>query len=160
MNANKIFLYSTTQCIEANDQDVNIISAGKGSSAGYVNARVVSAFQVRNLDNSAWRPINAMSFNTQSSKRYKKNITNMSDEDARKLLKYRVVNYDYINEMDGIGCNGLIAEEVAEIDEYPIYRTADGTIEGLDYSKFVPKLIKMIQIQQQEIDELKKLVQR
>lgn len=160
MNANKIFLYSTTQCIEANDQDINIISAGKGSSAGYVNARVVSAFQVRNLDNSAWRPINAMSFNTQSSKRYKKNITNMSDEDARKLLKYRVVNYDYINEMDGIGCNGLIAEEVAEIDEYPIYRTADGTIEGLDYSKFVPKLIKMIQIQQQEIDELKKLVQR
>lgn len=160
MNANKIFLYSTTQCIEANDQDVNIISAGKGSSTGYVNARVVSAFQVRNLDNSAWRPINAMSFNTQSSKRYKKNITNMSDEDARKLLKYRVVNYDYINEMDGIGCNGLIAEEVAEIDEYPIYRTADGTIEGLDYSKFVPKLIKMIQIQQQEIDELKKLVQR
>ena len=160
MNANKIFLYSTTQCIEANDQDINIISAGKGSSAGYVNARVVSAFQVRNLDNSAWRPINAMSFNTQSSKRYKKNITNMSDEDTRKLLKYRVVNYDYINEMDGIGCNGLIAEEVAEIDEYPIYRTADGTIEGLDYSKFVPKLIKMIQIQQQEIDELKKLVQR
>lgn len=160
MNGNKIFLYSNTQCIEANDQDVNIISAGKSSSAGYVNARVVSAFQVRNLDNSAWRPINAMSFNTQSSKRYKKNITNMSDEDARKLLKYRVVNYDYINEMDGIGCNGLIAEEVAEIDEYPIYRTADGTIEGLDYSKFVPKLIKMIQIQQQEIDELKKLVQR
>ena len=160
MNGNKIFLYSNTQCIEANDQDVNIISAGKSSSAGYVNARVVSAFQVRNLDNSAWRPINAMSFNTQSSKRYKKNITNMSDEDARKLLKYRVVNYDYINEMDGIGCNGLIAEEVAEIDEYPIYRTADWTIEGLDYSKFVPKLIKMIQIQQQEIDELKKLVQR
>lgn len=160
MNGNSIYFYSSTQRIEANDQDLNLYAAGKGSSAGYVNARVVSAFQVRNLDNSAWRPINAMSFNTQSSKRYKKNITNMSDEDARKLLKYRVVNYDYINEMDGIGCNGLIAEEVAEIDEYPIYRTADGTIEGLDYSKFVPKLIKMIQIQQQEIDELKKLVQR
>lgn len=158
MNANKIFLYSTTQCIEANDQDVNIISAGKSSGMGYINARTETAFQVRNTSNSAWRAVNALAFNTQSSIKYKKNISNMSDDEAKRLLKYRVITYDYINEDDGVNCEGMIAEEVAEIDEYPVYKTPNGAIEGLDYSKFVPQMIKMIQIQQKEINELKEKV--
>ena len=158
MNGNKIFLYSNTQCIEANDQDVNIISAGKSSGMGYINARTESAFQVRNTSNSAWRAVNALAFNTQSSIKYKKNISNMSDDEAKRLLKYRVITYDYINEDDGVNCEGMIAEEVAEIDEYPVYKTPNGAIEGLDYSKFVPQMIKMVQIQQKEINELKEKV--
>ena len=140
--------------IEANEQDVNIICPGKNSSAGYVNARVTTALQVRDTSNSTWKPINASAFNVNSSKRYKKNILDMSAEEARQLLKYRVVDYDYINEDNGTGCQGMIAEEVAEINEYPVYRNPDGTVEGLDYSKFVPQLIKMVQIQQTQIDAL------
>ena len=125
---------------------------------GYINARVTSALQVRDTANTAWKPVNALSFNQQSSKRYKKNITDMSEEEAKKLLEYRVVDYDYINEVNGTNCQGLIAEEVAEICEYPVYRTSNGVVEGLDYSRFVPQLIKMVQIQQKEIDKFKEQV--
>jgi len=97
----------------------------------------------------------ASAFNTQSSRRYKKNIIDITNERAQELLRYRVVTYDYINETDGTDCLGLIAEEVADIEEYPVYRNADGEIEGLDYSKFVPQLIRMVQLQQEEIAQLK-----
>lgn len=157
MNGKILYLYSTTCRIEANAQDVNIISAGSGTNAsGYINLRPNAAVQVRDTSNSSWKPISALAFNTQSSRRYKKNIVDMSEEEAKRVLRYRVVKYDCINENDGTGCEGLIAEEVAEVDEYPVYRTPDGTIEGLDYSKFVPQLIKMVQLQQKEIDELRK----
>ncbi len=129
------------------------------TTTGWLNLQADNAIQARNKNDSAWVVMNALSFNQQSSARYKKNITNMSDEEALKLLKYRVVDYDYINEADGTGCQGLVAEEVAEINEYPVYRTPNGTIEGLDYSRFVPQLIKMVQIQQKEIDELRRTIE-
>lgn len=158
MNGNNVKLYGNNY-MQANEQDINIIAAGKDMFTGYVNARVTSALQVRDTSNSAWKPINALSFNQQSSRRYKKNITDMPEEEARKVLQYRVVDYDYKNEADGTNCQGLIAEEVAEICEYPVYRKPDGTIEGLDYSKFVPQLIKMVQIQQRQIDELRQTIE-
>jgi hypothetical protein len=158
MNGKRTILYKNNY-MEANEQDINIIAGGKDMFTGYINARVTSALQVRDTANTAWKPINALSFNQQSSARYKKNIANMTDEEALKLLKYRVVDYDYINEADGTGCQGLIAEEVAEICEYPVYRKPDGTIEGLDYSKFVPQLIKMIQIQQEQIERLEQKIE-
>ena len=157
LSSSYVKLYSNNR-IEANDQDINIICPGKNSSTGYINTRVSTALQVRDISNSTWRPINASAFNVNSSRRYKKNILDMSDDEARQILKYRVVDYDYINEDNGTGCQGMIAEEVAEINEYPVYRNPDGTVEGLDYSKFVPQLIKMVQIQQTQIEELKETV--
>ena len=158
MNGKRTTLYKNNY-MEANEQDINIIAGGKDMFTGYINARVTSALQVRDTANTAWKPVNALSFNQQSSRRYKKNITDMPEEEARKVLQYRVVDYDYKNEVDGTNCQGLIAEEVAEICEYPVYRKPDGTIEGLDYSKFVPQLIKMVQIQQTEIGELRQTIE-
>lgn len=112
----------------------------------------------RNYANSAYSPITASGFQQQSSRRYKENIENMTDEFAKKLLELRPVKYDYINKEDGVNKYGLIAEEVAEIETHPVsYR--NGIAEGLDYSSFVPQLIKMIQIQQKEIDELKSAIE-
>lgn len=124
------------------------------TTTGWLNLQANNAIQARNQNDSSWVAINALSFNQQSSQRYKKNIIDMTEEEAKKILKCRVVDYDYINEADGTNCQGLIAEEVAELCEYPVYRKPDGTIEGLDYSKFVPMLIKMVQIQQKQIDKL------
>lgn len=112
------------------------------------------ALSIRNGLNNAYKPINASAFTVQSSKKYKENIEDMTDDYARKILELRPVSYDYINKEDGVDCYGLIAEEVAEIETYPV-SYMDEQIEGLDYSKFVPQLIKMIQIQQEEIDALK-----
>lgn len=74
---------------------------------------------------------------------------------ARQVLQYHVVNYDYIHSADGTDCQGMIAEEVEEINPYPIVYNGEGLPEGLDYSKFVPQLVRMVQIQQKEIDSLK-----
>lgn len=121
---------------------------------GYINAQTDSGFQVRNHDNSAWNGISAAAFNQQSSRKYKKNIANMDEETARQIMAYRPVTYDYKNEIDGTNCMGLIAEEVAEINTYPV-TYQNNKPEAIDYAKFVPQIIKMLQIQQNEINELK-----
>jgi hypothetical protein len=131
----------------------------------WINLLTNQQVQVRNADDSGWRPIAASAFNVSSSRRYKENIKDVTEEDAKKLLNVRVVEYDY---KDGVmpeekryGQHGVIAEEVDEIiPEVVNYAIPDGgekpVPDGVDYSRFVPYLIKMVQMQQKEIDELKK----
>ncbi len=134
------------------------VVANNNSSAAWLKLLTPQEIQCQRLDNSTWAGISAASFTNQSSRKYKKNIEDMTDEVAKSLLDYRVVSYDYINELDGTNCLGLIAEEVAEICEYPVIRDSNGNPDKIDYSRFVPQLIKMVQIQQKEIDKLKTMI--
>ena len=134
------------------------VVANNNSSAAWLKLLTPQEIQCQRLDNSTWAGISAASFTNQSSRKYKKNIEDMTDEVAKSLLDYRVVSYDYINELDGTSCLGLIAEEVAEICEYPVIRDSNGNPDKIDYSRFVPQLIKMVQIQQKEIDKLKTMI--
>lgn len=154
-NGNLYFVVPDNRYFDFN-KDIHI--TGNIIKNGWLNAQVANAFQVRNVDDTAWMPIQASNVVNASSKRYKKNVVDMPEEQAKKILEYRVVDYDYINEADGTNCQGMIAEEVAEVDEYPVYRTPDGEVEGLDYSRFVPQLIKMVQLQQAQIEQLQKEV--
>lgn len=101
-----------------------------------------------------------------SSKHVKTNIKDITDEEALKLLDLRTVSFDYKNGQTNK--RGMIAEEV--MDVYPeLVQVPDGydedtfeydekgvnIVPSLDYSSFVPYLIKMVQIQQKEINELK-----
>ena len=118
------------------------------------------AFYVSNGNNSARAPIYASAFTQSSSRRVKKNIEDMTDEEAKKLLHVEVKSYDYINPDMPDGCFGCIAEDMAKI----IPSCVDGDVDcadddaaaiqgiGIDYSKLVPHLIKMVQIQQAQID--------
>ena len=100
---------------------------------------------------NTWLGLNALSFNTQSSRTVKKNIKSITEKEAKKLLRLRPVSFDY--KEGATNQRGLIAEEVMEI--YPeMVNTPEGGIPSIDYSKFVPYLIKMIQIQQKEIDSI------
>lgn len=126
-------------------------------ASNFINLRANTSIQARNYSDSAWVGVSALGFYNQSSKRYKDHILDMPEETAKEILKLRPVTYDYKNINDGTNCLGLIAEEVVEIEKYPVSYNAEGEVDGLDYSKFVPQLIKMIQIQQKEIDELKKV---
>lgn len=116
----------------------------------------------------SYRPILASAFTVSSSKKLKENASPMSADLARKLLLYDVLEYDYINGEKK--CYGMYAENVEDYYPYAVIRTTDtkeienedGTKEiieeeqlGLDYSRFVPQIIKMIQLQQEEIDTLK-----
>lgn len=104
----------------------------------------------------SWTYVAASAFSNQSSRRYKENIEDMTDEEALKVLQLRPVKYDYIRRENGTDCYGVIAEEVDEIMHYPVIYDSEGEPDGVDYSRFVPYLIKTVQIQQQEIDALKK----
>ena len=79
----------------------------------------------------------------------------MTEQHAMNILKYRVVTFGYINEDEPDNCEGVIAEEVMEINPYPVVLNENKEADGVDYSKFVPELIKMVQIQQKEINELR-----
>jgi len=108
----------------------------------------------------------AGAFVNTSSIHAKDNIEDMTEEDAKKILSLNPVSFDYKTGLKDQ--RGLIAEDVADIIPncvfYPNGTTKDTyeyddenpmDVPGIDYTKFVPYLIKMVQMQQKEIDELK-----
>lgn len=92
-------------------------------------------------------------FANQSSIKYKTNVESMTLEEAENILRMRPVTYDYKNPADGLNCMGLIVEEVADIQNWGVV-CKDGEVDGLDYSKFVPQLIRLCQHQQEQINSL------
>ena len=125
------------------------------SNTGQIDLLASNQICCVNSSWSAWVQIKAKQFNVQSSIRYKTNVQNMTEERARLLLDMRPVSYDYAV----MGCEkdqlGLIAEEVDEIDHYAVAYDEYHRPDSLDYSRFVPQLIKLCQLQQKEIDNLK-----
>jgi hypothetical protein len=102
--------------------------------------------------------ISASAVTNRSSRRYKENITPITDEVANRLLDINVYSFDY---KDGFGCKnmfGLIAEEVDQIHPIAVTYNGDNEPDAVDYTRFIPLLIKKVQMQQEEIDELKKCI--
>lgn len=103
-------------------------------------------------------------FTVVSSKYMKENIKDIEDDEAMKLLQLRPVSFDY-KYTGETNKRGLIAEEVLDVMPEMVYVPEDysepvndeipDNVPSIDYSKFVPYLIKMVQIQQKEIDQLK-----
>lgn len=121
-----------------------------------------------NYSNNGYVPILASAFNVSSSRLVKENIVDMTEDEAKKILDLRVVDFDYINGKKN-QC-GLIAEETLNVAPYCVdipkdydeekakQQIADGELPNvpcIDYSKLVPSLIKMVQMQQKQIDELR-----
>lgn len=142
----------------------------KGS--GYLNL-CSPGIQCRNWADNGWAGITGTSFTPQnnSSRKIKENIKPITEEEATKLLDVNVVSFDY-KQGAGFGDGderkgkfGVIAEEINEVIpsvvSYQINEdhTVDYSIpSGVSYDKFVPHLIKLVQMQQKEIDDLKKQV--
>lgn len=98
--------------------------------------------------------ISASAFTQISSRKVKENITELTDEDAKAVLKLTPICFDYKKEVGGQKDQlGLIAEDVAEVIPQVVY-VPEGDVPSIDYSKLVPHLIKMVQMQQKQIDEL------
>lgn len=125
--------------------------------------------QVTNCGANSNMPIYALAFNATSSRLAKERIEEMPEDEAKKLLDLRVVEFDYKENFGGQkGQRGLIAEETEAIIPYLVtvpenynetnFKEEKGiqnSLLGIDYSKAVPYLIKIVQIQQNEIDLLK-----
>lgn len=126
------------------------------------------AFYISNGANTARATIYASAFTQSSSRRVKTNIEDMTEEEAKKILELNPVSYDYINEDMPDGCFGLIAEDTYEIipscvvgDVATVCDDDDADMInsiGIDYSKLVPYLIKMVQIQEKRIDNLENIL--
>lgn len=111
-----------------------------------------------------------MQVGSSSSRRIKTNIREMPEERAKKLLDIEIVNFDYIEPYEGglKDQSGVIAEDAVKVipeavsisenydETKPIDK--DNRSPEVDYRQYVPYLIKMVQMQQKEIDELKETI--
>lgn len=104
----------------------------------------------------------AVGFDNTSSRKVKKNIDDISLDEAEKILQLRPVKFDFKSvDTDNQDERGFIAEEVEDI--YPNLISEEQGVEGepgfvpksLNYIGMIPYLVKMIQQQQEEIDNLK-----
>lgn len=91
----------------------------------------------------------------------------MPDDMAKKILDVNIVTFDYKKnvriESERYGHSGVLAEQIEPIiPEVVLYQEIDGeeVADSVDYSRFVPYLIKMVQVQQNEIDKLKTQIEK
>ena len=101
------------------------------------------------------KDIYAPSYQNNSSLKYKDNVLDMPDEVAKELLSLRPVVFDYKNGIKD--CKGLIAEEAYKVDRYQV-GLKDNEPDSIDYTRYIAQLIKMIQIQNDRIDKLEKII--
>ena len=131
-----------------------VYAAGNSSIFG-----VLEQLSIRsNSDVNVMRPISASAFNVNSSRRYKENINDMTEEEANKILDVDVKMFDYKKRENGTDVAGVIAEEVYNIlPNVVTLANVDGNEmpDSVDYSKFVPDLIKEKKKKKKEVDELK-----
>lgn len=100
---------------------------------------------------------NAIVYNTSSDLRLKENIVS-TRYSINELLKIAVKDYNYIADSANTKTTGFIAQELYKI--YPEAVSVGGDDENtepwqVDYGKLTPLLVKAIQDQQKEIEELK-----
>nr|DAG27385.1 MAG TPA: endosialidase chaperone [Caudoviricetes sp.] len=125
--------------------------------------------QCTSLAGNTYIPVFGASFTNPSSRLVKENIINMSEEEAKKILLLNPVDFDYIKEFGGEkNQKGLIAEDVLNIipscvtvpdgyseEEFDASKGIKNKVLAIDYSKLIPYLIKIVQMQQEEIEALK-----
>jgi len=95
-----------------------------------------------------------------SSKKYKESIMNIN-AGLSTVMKLRPVSYYLKPEYDPshIGQQlGLIAEEVANVDARLVAKEEDGSPHAVRYQQLTAVLVKAIQEQQKEIEELKRAI--
>lgn len=149
---------------------VTIGAAGEFISYnGSVVLRSPYNMQCTNIAGNTYIPVYGASFTNPSSRLVKENIIDMSEEEAKKILLLNPVDFDYIKEFGGEkNQRGLIAEDVLNIIPSCVtvpegYSESDFAPEkgimnkvlAIDYSKLIPYLIKIVQMQQEEIEALK-----
>lgn len=85
--------------------------------------------------------------------RLKENVIPIENALSR-VSKLNPVSYDW--KIDGSKDEGFIAHELQDVIPYAVNGEKDGEqMQGVDYSKIVPILVKAIQELKAEIDELK-----
>lgn len=99
----------------------------------------------------------ATAWGSNSSKRYKENITELTESVADRLLKIKTYHFDYKKDYGGKDMYGVIAEEVEQVHKNAVlYR--NGEPDAVDYTRFIPLLIKKVQMQDKKLKYLENVV--
>ncbi len=145
-----------------------------GSSSGGTAIVGSAIYCQANWSGSSYAPVYGTSFTNPSSKLVKENVVDMPEEEAKKILRLKPVDFDYIEAYGGEkNQHGLIAEDTLDIipscvtipegyseKEFDAEKGIRNKVLAIDYSKLVPYLIKMVQIQQEEIEKLKEAMKK
>jgi hypothetical protein len=91
-------------------------------------------------------------YNTSSDYRLK---TDLKDFNGVEIIN-KIKTYDFEWKADKSRSYGVVAHELKEVIDYAVYGEKDSvTMQGVDYSKLVPIMVKAIQELKQEINTLK-----
>jgi hypothetical protein len=145
-----------------------------GASSGGTAIVGSAIYCQANWSGSSYAPVYGTSFTNPSSKLVKENVVDMPEEEAKKILRLKPVDFDYIEAYGGEkNQHGLIAEDTLDIipscvtvpegyseKEFDASKGIKNKVLAIDYSKLVPYLIKMVQIQQEEIEKLKEAMNK
>ena len=134
-------LFPTGRAIHSRNVDGGASVMQIFGSAG--ECRILGDGDIQNTNNS---------YGGISDVRLKENIVD-TDKKLDILNKVRIVDFNFIQKADTQ--TGVIAQELEEILP-DLVSTGEDSYKTVKYSKFVPMLIKAIQEQQEEIEQLKK----
>ena len=87
----------------------------------------------------------------------KENVQDLSAQEAKKILNLHTVSFDYKEGLGPKNQYGFIAEEVKDVLPYMIADTGnlDEASLQLEFHKIIPHIVKLLQIQDEEIQLLK-----
>ena len=131
-----------------------ILSYGMNLKTTYSSGGLAISFnnssgsQVGNINTT----FSATSYNTSSDYRLK---TDLKDYNGMDIIN-KIKTYDFKWKSENSRSYGVIAHELKEVIDYVVHGQKDSvTMQGVDYSKLVPIMVKAIQEQQAQIQELK-----
>lgn len=140
------------------DLDVGGSMGSDGDISTGGNVHAVGTFYA-NLPNSSGGETVYWGANTQrfvyhgSSRKYKKDITSVTEKEAQKILKLNPVTFVYKDDEEEALQYGLIAEEVYNL--YPeMIGMKKGEIDSMHYEQLWAPLIKIVQMQDTRIKQL------
>ena len=140
--------------IDFNDASSSPLNYGATITAGRTNSSVSIGFANPNgLVGSIQTLNSATSYNTSSDYRLKEDLQDFNALDIASKIKM----YDFKWKVDDTRSYGVMAHELQEVFPQAVVGEKDAEeMQGVDYSKLVPILLKSIQELKSEIDELKK----
>lgn len=101
----------------------------------------------------------AAGWGSNSSKRYKENIKPIEESVANRLMDMEIYSFDYKPKYGDKGMYGVIAEEIKTIHPTAVFCNDKGLPDSVDYTRFIPLLIKKAQMQEKEIKENRSKIQ-
>ena len=147
--------FTRMSCATTGANVLGLVSTDDSSGAGFLICRNSATTLIGDI--SRVGTTNAVAFNTTSDYRLKEDLKEIKG--LEKLSHIKV--YDFKWKDNDARMDGVIAHELQEVLPYAVHGEKDGKeMQGVDYSKLVPILVKAIQELKAENDTLKDTLQR